>query len=431
MSRKKTRKVIVRSPTSTITIARVSTKGMKEIAKLLQRFDDVPEKSYDKAREILNRFVDGDIDTPVSAEEKILFLVSCALSGTALPGYATLDSYHIREIRQVLAKIQKYSEDTSQKRPLNFLMLASPGAGKSHFIRCIAMRLGKENIGAVTFNMVGLQRHEDLIPPLDAARNLKVEDKIPLLFLDEFDAEASNVPLLLPLLWDGEVTVGQHDLKLGKVVVVLAGSDPRLPQAMEYASSLRPDPPPQDPHHPKIVDLLSRINGGVLRIPQLSDPTRISNSRADKVCIAVRLLRKRFGPTLKSVPLALIRFIAKTEFRYGIRSIAHLIDLIPYTEGIVSLSVPSLKLPLLSAKDLKGSSLAYHLLSEDQALGVVDSWKDALKISAQIPISSQTMDAIEGGSFSGAPAHIFQEFVVRRLLMDVAGGQASQGLTRG
>src|SRR5207248_2329447 len=134
-------------------------------------------------------------------------------------------------------------EDASQRRPLNFLMLASPGAGKSHFIKCIASQLGDRNIGAITFNMVGLQRLEDLIPALDAARNVKVEDRLPLLFLDEFDAHVENTALLLPLLWDGQVTVGQHDLRLGKIVVVLAGSDPTLPLAMEQARSMRVEAP--------------------------------------------------------------------------------------------------------------------------------------------------------------------------------------------
>jgi hypothetical protein len=259
--------------------------------------------------------------------------------------------------------------------------------------------------------MVGLQRHEDLIPPLDAARNLKVEDRIPLLFLDEFDSEAGNFPLLLPLLWDGELTVGQHDLKLGKVVIVLAGSDPTLPGTIEYARSLRREPPPQSSsHHPKLVDLLSRINGGVLRIPNLSDESQASNRQADKVCIAARLLRQRFGSALKRAPLALLKFTGKTEFRYGVRSMAHLIDLIPYKKGVSDLPLADLKLPLGDAQELKSSSLAYHLVSEDQALGAVNLWEECIRTEAEIMIGSQTLDR-----FSGAADPFLADFVVRRL----------------
>jgi hypothetical protein len=268
--------------------------------------------------------------------------------------------------------------------------------------------------------MVVLQRHEDLIPPLDAARNLKVEDKIPLLFLDEFDSRDENFPLLLPLLWDGGLTLGQHDLKLGKVVIILAGSDPRLPQTIDQAANLRIDATGEkESYQPKLVDLLSRVNGGVFRIPKLSTTDR----RADKICIAVRLLRHRFGPSLRSVPLSLIRFIANTEFRYGVRSMAHLIDLVPYAKGLSHLLVSKLGLPLGSAKDLKSSSLAYHLLSEDQALGVVNSWKECLRVDVQLPVSTERMD-----SLVGAPREFDEylaQFVLKRLTDELQQDRAS------
>ena len=65
--------------------------------------------------------------------------------------------------------------------------------------------------------------YDDFTKPLDAVRNLKVNDKLPLLFLDEFDCDDRNYPILLPLLWDGELQVGQRDLKVGKVVIILGG----------------------------------------------------------------------------------------------------------------------------------------------------------------------------------------------------------------
>jgi len=315
----------------------------------------------------------------------------------------------------VLEQIKRYSEDSSQKRPLNFLLLASPGAGKSHFIRCIAAKLGTQKIGAIVYNMVGLQRHEDLIPPLDAARNLKVEDKIPLLFLDEFDSEIGNFPLLLPLLWDGELTLGQHDLKLGKVVIVLAGSDPRLPQVIKAANNLGAEPlADKDSHHPKLIDLFSRINGGVLRIPDLSIPSR----RPDKVCIAVGLLRRRFGPSLKSAPLPLIRFIASTEFRYAVRSMAHLIDLIPHTPGLSHLVPSKLDLPLDTPQQLKSSSLAYHLVSQDQALGIVNSWKESLRVNEQVPVSSETLDSIATRS-RGIFDNYFADYLITKVASEL------------
>jgi hypothetical protein len=365
----------------------------RRILALLEGFAKVDEGAYELARQIVAGIALQRPLRPITREENILFLFSIALSGKALREYATLDSEHIRDIDTVLGAIRRYAVDQSLKRPLNFLMLASPGAGKSHFIRCIASELGTDNIGAVTYNMVGLQRYEDLIPALDAARNFKVDDRMPLLFLDEFDVRKEILPILLPLLWDGQITIGQHDLKLGKVVIVLAGSDPELPVAMEYARNMRADLP-HTQAHPKLIDLLSRINGGALRIPLIADARTRPERAADKICIAIGLLRRRFGACLERIPISVLRFIAVTEFRYGVRSIAHLIDLIPYEKDIRELTLAQLRLPFNSAQELKNSSFVYHTLCDDQAHGVVAEWNSALASPQQIAIWNSNMDLL-------------------------------------
>lgn len=308
------------------------------------------------------------------------------MSAKAITGYATLDDGHIDDIRSLIERIRSYTDDSSQKRPLNFLMFASPGAGKSHFITCIAEALHHRQISAITFNMTALQTNEDLIPALDAARNLKVEDRVPLLFLDEFDSKPTNISLLLPLLWDGQLNLGQRDLKLGRAIIVLAGSDPSLPLMMDQARNMRIDLSIQEGGNPKIVDLLSRVNGGVVEIPPFYDPLRKLDRRVDKACIAIHLLGKRFGENLRSVPRRLLQFIVDTEFRYGARSVAHLIESIPYKKNVVHLRLDDLNLPLHNAAALKDSSLAYHLLHEEQAHGIADAWRTAPSSRSQLPV---------------------------------------------
>lgn len=343
-------------------------------------------EAYQLARKTISNLVVEDGKTDFGIGEKVLFVLSVSLSVRYLSGYATLDSNHISNIADLLENIQRYVDDTSQKRPLNFLMLASPGAGKSHFIKCIAKRLSPYKIGAITFNMAGLQENEDLVPALDQARNLKVEDRIPLLFLDEFDSDPKHIPFLLPLLWDGEMNLGQRDLKLGKVIIVLAGSNPTLPDAMERAKSMQQQAAGPEGDSPKIIDLFSRINGGVIEISSFHDPARSIDRRTDKVCVAIQLLRQRFGITIKSAPLALLRFIAHTEFRYGVRSIAHLIDLIPYKDKVTNLSLDDLKLPVKTVERLRESSLAYHLLHKDQVHGVVKLWEKSAASNIAMPL---------------------------------------------
>jgi len=363
---------------------------------LLKALDRPSPAALKQAAGTIGRLVYGETpQTKLTLTDRFLFLLSLELSQRSLRGYSTLDPDLIAQIDSFVSTIEVYVNDTSQQRPLNFLMLASPGAGKSHFIKCVAARLATKSISAITFNMASMQSNDDLVPPLDAARNLKVEDRLPLLFLDEFDSAPGNFSLLLPLLWDGGLNLGQRDLRLGKVIVVMAGNDPELPDTMDHARSMRAQLPAGGGHNPKLIDLFSRINGGILRIPPFYDMANRIDRRADKVCIAITLLKQRFGQSLRVVPLALLRFIALVDFRYNVRSIAHLVDLIPYRKNAEQLTIEQLGLPLRTPSRLKQSSLAYHLLHEDQAYGAVKNWEDAARVNAQLVIESGWVEGLQ------------------------------------
>jgi predicted AAA+ superfamily ATPase len=159
---------------------------------------------------------------------KWLFSFAVDQSVSLIPGYATLDANHRLQIKHLMSRIANYLRDKTKKRPFNALMIASPGAGKSHFIKQLALAMTEESVGAVTFNMATMQSLDDIARSLDQSRNLKVNDKYPILFLDEFDSDPQNYAALLPLLWDGELQVGHRDLKLGKAVIILAGSKPEV-----------------------------------------------------------------------------------------------------------------------------------------------------------------------------------------------------------
>jgi len=227
---------------------------------------------------------------------------------------------------------------------------------------------------------------------------LKVQDRIPLLFLDEFDSNEANTALLLPLLWDGELNLGQRDLKLGKVIIVLAGSHPHLHTTMNQARSMKLDMSLSDGRNPKLIDLLSRINGGTIEIPSFQDLATDLDRRYDKVCIAVQLLRQRF-PTLKQVPVALLRFLALTEFRYGVRSLAHFISMIPYKKEIGELKIQDIEVPLNDPRKLKEDPLAYHLLHPDQAHGVAETWKEVTKDHSMLPIYVESLEYLQAEGF--------------------------------
>jgi hypothetical protein len=83
---------------------------------------------------------------------------------------------------------------------------------------------------------------------------------------------------------------------------------------------------------------------------------------------------------MQAVPRSLLRFIAETRFRYGVRSIAHLIDLIgTHTSRNKGLKQAKLGLPFANESALQQSSLKLHLLDKDQGFGIVNRWKEFSK----------------------------------------------------
>jgi hypothetical protein len=304
-------------------------------------------------------------------------------SQRTLGKYVTLDWEHIQDIRDLQSKINAYSNDCTLKRPLSIMMLAKPGAGKSHFIKCLANKI---EIDAVNYNMATLQNLNDLIQPLESVRNLKVvQDRLPLLFLDEFDSREENYSLLLPLLWDGELHVSDRDIRLGRAIIIIAGSDLGIRKKMEEVRSMRMNTAGhdnnQEKNEKKLTDLLSRINGGVLEIPDLDLITSERNRQVDKVCLTIALLQQRFGSDLEVVPWSLLRFVGISKFRYGVRSIAHLIEAIPFNPAIEekkALLKEHLVLPLSEKSKLQKSSLVYHLTTDGNPQQIVDLWNDTM-----------------------------------------------------
>jgi hypothetical protein len=162
---------------------------------------------------------------------------------------------------------------------------------------------------------------------------------------------------------------------------------------MEYAARMGLDEATSErPSTGKLVDLLSRINGGILEMPDLDLRTQERDRRIDKVCVAIALLKTRFGGELELVPRSLLRFIAHTQFRYGVRSIAHLMDIISskaFKEG--KLDIREGNLPLNSEITLQGSSLSLHLLDKDHGFGIVNRWNDYSKDNTMVSLEKKSI----------------------------------------
>lgn len=348
----------------------------------IEKTMEITKKRYEKS----NQQIKDLIINNNTKEDEINIVLHYERSKNTLGSYVTLDWTHKMEIHRIIRKIRKYSLDITQKRPLNFLMTAAPGSGKSHFVKCLAEKLAKFNVSAVTYNMSNLQKPEDFIHCIEAVRNLKVQDKLPILFLDEFDSEDKNYSFLLPLLWDGELQLSNRDLKLGKIIIILAGSKPEISKVIKETKKMEGDIT-KGKNVSKLPDLLSRINGGDFEIPLLDLVKGDTDRRVDKICLTLSLIQNRFGSDLQLVPWALLKFICDTKFRYGVRSIAQLIDLIPYNEGFKDrITLKDLNLPLSSIEDLKNSCLPFHLVTEesDDKEMIITKWKNVSECNTLI-----------------------------------------------
>jgi hypothetical protein len=326
----------------------------------------------------------------LSLEDMYALALSWDASTSALEGYATLHAPHIEEISKIRESISSYAQDPTRKRPLTFLLIAPPGAGKSHFIDCIAKKMSSHAVVAHSFNMASMLTADELSAPLDEVRNTKVADKLPLLFLDEFDTDPAYFGFLLPLLWDGQLNIRHRKLTVAKLIVVLAGSTDALPRALDHARNMKSGT--ADENDTKLPDLLSRINGSVVTLPPFDVRPE------DKVAIAVQLLRRRFGEELRHVPLGFLTLVSRLRYRYDVRSISQLIDRSHFgpPAAAETLKVSQILPDLNNEQHLRASPLAYHLIDDNEGpKGAVNLWKECINYSSLVPLYAPDTGLVE------------------------------------
>lgn len=312
---------------------------------------------------------------PTAGDGPVHLCPAFAISRTALKEYATLDDSHRAQIEQLKAGIIEYSNDATLRRPRIAILTAPPGSGKSYFVESLARSVDELSDIYVPFNLGNMERADDLVPAVDAVRNLRIKNKVPLFFLDEFDTRPQACSLLLPLLWDGEVHAHGRVLRLGKTVIVLAGSKADLMKALLADTALPDDK--EIAGWTKVGDLRSRINGGVITLPPTDEEGKPASGlrQADKICVFLSLLQARFGRLFTSVPLACLAFVARTRFAYSSRSMACLVDALPHPPGLVQELRPASVDELLSSGDAIRRSGVLHHLGGTTLADVLERWE--------------------------------------------------------
>jgi hypothetical protein len=260
------------------------------------------------------------VKTKSSAER----LIDLANAKGFLGEFISTDPILRNDIRTFVNRIREYTLSTGTTRPLNCLVVAKPGSGKSFFAEQVAIETG---CGIVKVNCSQIISKKDLLDSIARLQNVSV-DKIPLLFIDEVDSEIQYYPLLLAPLWDSRVVIeGELRRWRERSVSILVAS--QSDNVKEYLETLRDE----EKSGKKGRDLLSRLNGPTLT---LSERGTIEESLTSRVYLAVQML-VRYHPTTRVAERGLLDLLYCAP-EFNPRTVEHFITALPKpVDGIVSL----------------------------------------------------------------------------------------------
>jgi transcriptional regulator of acetoin/glycerol metabolism len=73
-------------------------------------------------------------------------------SNRAIKNLSNLNADYLTRINELALTIKEYHEEKDREKPLNILLDAEPGSGKSHFVRTLCKGLSALNENFVEFN---------------------------------------------------------------------------------------------------------------------------------------------------------------------------------------------------------------------------------------------------------------------------------------
>lgn len=144
----------------------------------------------------------------------------------------TADYAEIEGYRSIANLFRKYMRGSAHDKPLSIAVFGPPGSGKSFGIKSIAKLLGSRGndteIEIAEFNVAQWQGPQDLIGALHVARDIRLTDRLPLIFFDEFDSSWGSAELgwlksFLAPMQDGKFKDGDRLHSIGKALFVFAG----------------------------------------------------------------------------------------------------------------------------------------------------------------------------------------------------------------
>lgn len=138
------------------------------------------------------------------------------------------DRKSIEAYRSVANLFEEYLARPNDHRPLSIAVFGSPGAGKSFGVKEIGRHIAADKIVPCIFNLAEFVDTRGLVGAFQAARDVSLKGKVPLVLFDEFDTDLDGRALgwlkfFLAPMQDGEFNEDRHIHPLGRAIFIFAG----------------------------------------------------------------------------------------------------------------------------------------------------------------------------------------------------------------
>lgn len=233
--------------------------------------------------------------------------------------YLTRNVSFVQHLSDVRDQIETYVNRLSVRRPLNVLLAAPPGNGKSFLIKQLIASVKSDlEIAFEEVYVASLENVAELYSVFQRVQSINLEGKIPAIFFDEIDSTIDGSTLyakFLAPMWDGTFYIGKDKFFLGKSVFFFAGSTLSLDEASNLILSEKGDKPISyddyfdrwkrkfddqiETQQEKLPDFIDRIDA-IIRIPPIRKELLGSDWILEYEDVACMLVLKHF-PSVKFI----------------------------------------------------------------------------------------------------------------------------------
>jgi hypothetical protein len=252
-----------------------------------------------------------------------------------------IEGYH--NIRNLMIEYanKKFSEG-EEITPLSIAVFGSPGSGKSFGVKQIAKSLKECNIKTDTVNVAQISSDDELGATFQKVRDIILEDKLPLIFFDEFDSgDLKWLKNFLMPMQDGKFKDASGEHPLGKCILVFAGGTASTFKDFVAPINSADEQTQRAFKNVKGPDFASRIKGTI----DIAGPNRRDDSDNAYILRRALLLRSlcERDKRLEKNALAGEKFIDENilramlyvpEYKHGARSMETILKMSKIEKGV-------------------------------------------------------------------------------------------------